>query len=526
MKCLRSCFCWYLLYLATAASVELGSALGTMARSLPVRHGWAIPRGGSKETQPSTENNSDGEMADSDDEWEEKEEMVQDEARQTDAWSEAVDSGSDLEQDDRGRETDIAGDDDIDMFLDAQELIEDESAAEEIAQDGLLDEKEEEEEGDEGDEEFEEKIGEGVTPETDFETQELQQEVSTSTEDASQIEPEFSGENESEAGVIAAEAVAEATGSYAEEEEAVEFVGPSVRDTCQETAAAVTMAEAETTEEEAAFVAASQAAEDIRVEIDLSQQHTTDDDSMAFEDRMQLADDEGEAALGGFPEEEILEAADGSIVDESVVADDGPANAEAAADYDQDTTPSEDANVEKGSCAVLDDETKRILIKELKFHRREVNGMKPEIAVILAEKRLRRPFEGIPPNWYTDEAQYKQSAETTRLKNRILKVALLPIVYAVPIVLGSLAIYGSADLASMLSTLSSNSPDKSDDQEELVPTPEADENENLSRPSSTSTGCIAPYADTAIPKKEDDTWLDKVITGVAEPLKAFWYMEI
>lgn len=380
---------------------------------------------------------------------------------------------------------------------------------------------------------FEAVVEEDTTPETDFEKTLSQEEDTPSTEDASQVEEsEFATEDvvvveETNAELTQIE-TGDRTPEFVEEQPVQEEESEIAND------ATVSMVETETTEQDTTFAAASQAAANIiPSEVDFSQQHTTDDDSMTFVDRMELADDEAENVLTEFPEEEINEESvmeDAVVVEDdaspppiltttSVVTDDG---VDAAV---QDTTAIE-------SVAVLTDEMKRILIKELKFHRREVNGMKPEIAVVLAEKRLRRPCEGIPSNWYTDKAKHLKAISHERQKNTVLKIVLFPIAYAVPIALTALAIYGSADLAQLFSTLSS---------EDVITatsaTPKAPTDTGYQEIESTSAsfdagggggGGIAPGDHSRIPKKEDEdeSWIDKIITGIAKPIKAFWDIKL
>lgn len=545
-------------------------------------HGWMlITRGGSNEgpQSPSSTGTDSEQEEDSEDETQKE---------QTDEWSEEVDDDT-AETDD---------DDNLDMFLDAQEFIEEEDVAAEAADKNILEDAVEETiveavtiSDDAIDDEYEYEVQEGAddsaqtvqeqagdelnmeevveeavvqgaavsedlldeyeddqeedsveeaSPETDFDKQVTPQEDTPSTEDASQVEPEFSPGVETEVmEVVEKESVVESPADV-EFDEPTAMSEPSV-ETVESDASAESIAESMVEhseiveEEETPFVATSQT-EDTPVEVDLSQQHTTDDDSMAFEDRMQLADDEGEAALTEMAGEEIMEE-DEHNEEKAPIIDDSAPTAAAVATDEVVTVDNGNDDILVKTMAVLDDATKQILRKDLKYRRREVNGMKPEIASVLAEKRLRRPCEGIPPNWYTDDAKHRHTIE----KNIILKIVTAPIVYAVPIILGSLAIYGSRDVAKMVSTISSSSSDSTPS----PPPPDKDEEsvekesildtfsstsmntvESAPPPSTTGSGGIAPYDDSRIPKKDDDTWLDKAIMGILRPFQWFWNIKI
>ena len=502
-------------------------------------HGWMLlTRGGSnEEPQSSSSTGTDSE------EGEDSEEETQ--KGQTEEWSEEVDDDS-AETDD---------DDNLDMFLDAQEFIEEENAAAEVvdkdiiaetivetmSDDAIDDEYEYEDEEDDDsahtvveqvvgelnmEEVVEETVVQGaavgddlldeyeddnegdsmeeISPETDFDKQITPQEDTPSTEDASQVEPEYSPGVETEViGTVEEERVTETPANVDFDEPSI-MSEPTVETVGPDTSTESMVDHAEVVEEDTSFVDTSQTT-NIPVEVDLSQQHTTDDDSMAFEDRMQLADDEGEAALTEMNGEEMMEEEERTAEEATLVEDSAPIAAAVATDEEV-AVDNEDAVTSAQAIVVLDDDTKRILRKDLKYHRREVNGMKPEIALVLAEKRLRRPCEGIPPNWYTEEAKHQQVIGSSRKKNIVLKIVTAPVVYAVPIVLGGLAIYGSRDVATMASTISSSrdstpSPPPSDKDESVEnksildtpPSTSMNTVESSQPPSTTDSGGIAPF---------------------------------
>jgi hypothetical protein len=87
------------------------------------------------------------------------------------------------------------------------------------------------------------------------------------------------------------------------------------------------------------------------------------------------------------------------------------------------------------SNAVITSDIKNILMKQLKYRRNELNVMKPEIAAFVAEKKLIRPQEGIPQNWYKDG-----NAATARQNSNndiIAKVTKI----VIPLAIGAVALY-------------------------------------------------------------------------------------
>ena len=133
-----------------------------------------------------------------------------------------------------------------------------------------------------------------------------------------------------------------------------------------------------------------------RIKIAFAHQQSMDDDSMAFMDRMELADDEGETMLNGLSGEGMRESDERLVIDDTAIESvDGHSN----------TRSGEWEKMSTNDSRVIDNETERILTKELHFQRHEVASMKPGIALVLAEKRLARPWEGIPKNWYKNASR-------------------------------------------------------------------------------------------------------------------------
>jgi hypothetical protein len=63
--------------------------------------------------------------------------------------------------------------------------------------------------------------------------------------------------------------------------------------------------------------------------------------------------------------------------------------------------------------------------------------MRPEIAVVVAQKRLRRPLEGMPRNWYRSDVSNRKWS-----RMMILDSVRLVLSYALPALLGGITIYG------------------------------------------------------------------------------------
>jgi len=275
-------------------------------------------------------------------------------------------------------------------------------------------------------------------------------------------------------------------------------------------------------EEEPQFVAANTAGDHF---------FSTDDDSSAFVDREELADayDEGESVLGTVRAED-------SDDDDRVSIDDvpPPINDELLkGNKDVVEQPQEGATQQLLESSELegepirtipkfvDKDTEQILVRQCKYKRAEVKAMKPEIAAFVAHKRLRRPLEGMPPNWIKeDTAPLHQSRSLIRIIKHIPKAII-------PISIGALAIYGSIDVGNIAGILRSvkmkvkppSGPDAPLDEEveeELVP-----DGEHLNEVIPES---LKPGENPKAPK--DQTKLDKIITSVEKGIKAFLQIEI
>lgn len=112
-----------------------------------------------------------------------------------------------------------------------------------------------------------------------------------------------------------------------------------------------------------------------------------DDDSSAFVDRMELAD-----AYDDDEEEEVAVLGETTPPEEASTSK-AAADATSPGGHDEETIPD-------AAPAEITKEMSQILMKELKYRRKEVALMRPDIAAIVVSKKLKRPLEGIPNYWY------------------------------------------------------------------------------------------------------------------------------
>lgn len=74
------------------------------------------------------------------------------------------------------------------------------------------------------------------------------------------------------------------------------------------------------------------------------------------------------------------------------------------------------ASAEGTSVLFINQQTKRVLIEELGYRRKEVERLRPELAAPILSTRLSRPFEGVPEDWMIPEEE-TSSAMLERLEN-------------------------------------------------------------------------------------------------------------
>lgn len=279
------------------------------------------------------------------------------------------------------------------------------------------------------------------------------------------------------------------------------------------------------------FAAAAVLAEDSTVD---------ENDSAAYVDRMELADAYDEDAVNLDTDGHSTDAGGG--VAEATTIGSTSAAAPSAPSSSSNTIP---------VAASIDNATRKTLMKELKYRRHEVDAMQPEIAAVVAAKKLHRPFEGMPANWYKAGSKVKQSPHPVI---RLLPKLVLPAVATV------LAVAKGSDLveavqertktrtSSTLLASSSSSPSpemKSSDNasdvvddndtsgsEPLVPLhdePLIEANEHTTSVDQPHPHSVKPKQPNRASEVEDEvdvTWLDKWITALERQIKAFLRWEI
>ncbi len=213
------------------------------------------------------------------------------------------------------------------------------------------------------------------------------------------------------------------------------------------------------------------------------------------------------------------------------------------------------AGDDAASSQIVDAETAKTLMRELQYRRYEVRGMRANIAAIVVEKRLRRPQEGIPLNWYVDESKIPP-AWRQQLEDWWPKIV-------VPIVAGGIGVYlyilqhqqqqqdGSkqamtfkpvtwiksivpvrvsdstkavATAPASEATTASSSDAISADAEPTLSSSLANPVDGVAKEHDTHPHSIKPYVHDKPPTEEelDDSWLDKLLTGISKRVKAFF----
>ena len=262
-----------------------------------------------------------------------------------------------------------------------------------------------------------------------------------------------------------------------------------------------------------------------------------DDDSSAFVDRMELADayDEGETTPGSF-EEEI----ESRTNVEATADNEEPALADASEAESLEATDDSVASNGKPAISVA---MAKILREELKYSGKEVSAMKSEIATMVVEKRLHRPTEGMPPNWYRD-GKPPAPLDVKRVLTRVV----------IPVAAGALAVRAATasggfdfDVSEFFEKIPfrKNEPAPveipvAEPVKETIPSEletfpvdlEMEEADEDIKPVNEHTGALGdahPHSvkPGQVPQDElDVTWLDKAITAVERRIKAFFRMEL
>jgi hypothetical protein len=283
-----------------------------------------------------------------------------------------------------------------------------------------------------------------------------------------------------------------------------------------------------------------------------------DGDSSAFVDRMELADDEGETTSGGFEaENESVGSGTASVAPggDYAVQEEAQESASSAVPEQQASSGAQEEAQESTNSTVAEQQasaapappteisatTKDILMNELKYRLSEVEKMRPDVAKIVANKRLQRPTEGVPVNWFVAGKMPK--------RNGLLKI--LPKIL-VPVLVGALAVTTGIgfDLSpnSLLPAKKPQPPRPSLFVEYEISTPAEDAvevddddtkateeqeskpddlpaNEQVNAPSKVHAHSIKPGHRPAA-DVVDVTWLDKGITAIERTIKSFLGWEI
>ena len=126
-----------------------------------------------------------------------------------------------------------------------------------------------------------------------------------------------------------------------------------------------------------------------------------ENDSSAYVDRLDLADAYDDLGM----DTEDFDVPPGDADTASTLDEDAPNSPEvikenAAEEVDEVISVNVDSPADTEVAPdFIDDDTRNVLLKELNYRRREVDKMKPEIATLVATKKLFRPPEGIPEHW-------------------------------------------------------------------------------------------------------------------------------
>ncbi|GAX16782.1 hypothetical protein FisN_21Hh230 [Fistulifera solaris] len=274
----------------------------------------------------------------------------------------------------------------------------------------------------------------------------------------------------------------------------------------------------ENSEAEEEFVAQPEAEEAINVDSDtvkddkieqsMPETKVTEDSNVSKEDNVQddptLVEDDSSANIDPL---DLADAYDEDVEAEPPVAP---------------PTPSKPTTIDAA--------TRRKLIKDLKYKRREVKFMKPEIAFLVAEKQLPRPVEGIPPHWLV--AQPKSGIVRKVLALTLTAVAIvvatqkldvpefdLSEIWKRPKTVASSSSSSSSDPFDLFELTGEMEGDSSTD-EEIKP---VNEHVNV-------VGDIHPHSikpgQHSVQDDLDATWLDKLITSIERKVQAFFRMKL
>lgn len=181
---------------------------------------------------------------------------------------------------------------------------------------------------------------------------------------------------------------------------------------------------------------------------------------------------------------------------------------------------------------IVDAVMRRTLIQDLKYRRREVKFMKPEIATLVAQKQLHRPVEGVPPHWLVS---------TAPPKSRVRTIVAVSLTVLAMIIASQTLDVTNVDLGNIwkrrpmeVSTTGTSDPvdpfdlliDETEDESTTTATNETkDINEHVNALGDEHPHSIKP-GQHSVNDNLDVTWLDKCITAIERKIQAFFRMKL
>lgn len=334
------------------------------------------------------------------------------------------------------------------------------------------------------------------------------------------------------------ETIEEVVDEVDEVAEAIEEVDEEVLEEIIEEDVAEAVAEEVDEEDEVVFPTDEIPSDDVR------SFHTTDGE---------LADDEG-IYTDGQNESPI---ADNEAAEDAIVATEDTANG--GDDDDQELEEDEESAaigataVRAGaSVAVIDEETKDILINDLRYTEEDVANMRPEIALDVVNNKLARPTEGMPTNWYIDQdAAVAKPSLLAKKKGLIVTVAMVgaaaisvgvlkdndaigdtvedivDALKAIPKSVAALLVAAKSTVTGGIST-KKNVPALKPAPPSQKETETLEEEDDESETKDTSVHSIKPgMTPNEVPDPDvDTTWLDKMLTRIEGLFKSFLNIKI
>lgn len=201
---------------------------------------------------------------------------------------------------------------------------------------------------------------------------------------------------------------------------------------------------------------------------------TIDDDSSAFVDREELADayDDDETAVSSPALQTVaVENDDRASIDDipraeqsSNIQEYDERNNNSNDDADIDITAEEESHLETRQDTAVTVATQQILVKKCGFKKSEIKGLKIHIANVIAEKRLRRPLDGIPSSWYDER---KKSIIDMMSARKILRLAIPTVVCALALC-GGFDIYNVGGIHRRKAAIFDDPKDQKEDQTEKI----------------------------------------------------------